>query len=107
MQLGTFEFTVLLATIELGEDAYAVPIRAAIEARTGRAPGRGALYTTLARLEAKGLLRSRMGGATPVRGGKRKRYYRLTAAGQKALSSAKVELLDYWRSLGRALEQWP
>jgi len=107
MGLGTFEFTVLLAVLELGENAYAVSILAAAQARTGRTPARGALYTTLARLEWKGLVRSRMGEATRVRGGKRKRYYRLTAAGQKALGAARSELLDRWRSLGRALEQWP
>ena len=107
MGLGTFEFTVLLAVLELGENAYAVSILEAIETRTGRSAARGALYTTLARLEAKSLLRSRMGEATGVRGGKRKRYYRLTAAGQKALLAAKSELVDQWRSLGRALEQLP
>jgi DNA-binding PadR family transcriptional regulator len=107
MGLGNFEFMVMLAVVELRDNAYAVPILGAIEARTGRAAARGALYTTLARLETKGLLRSRMGEATRVRGGKRKRFYRLTAAGTKELAASKSELVDQWRSLGRALEQWP
>jgi len=59
--LGEFEYAVLLAVLHLGEDAYAVPVRELIEQRTGRPVARGALYTGLDRLEAKGCLKSRMG----------------------------------------------
>ena len=59
--LGEFEYAVLLAILHLDEDAYAVPIRELIEQRTGRPVARGALYTGLDRLEAKGCLKSRMG----------------------------------------------
>ena len=68
--LGEFEYAVLLAILHLREDAYAVPVRELIEQRTGRPVARGALYTGLDRLEAKGCLKSRMGDATDERGGK-------------------------------------
>ena len=73
--LGEFEHLVLLAVLRVGEDAYAVPVRAEIESRAGRAVSRGALYTTLDRLEQKGLLRSRLGDPLPERGGRARRYY--------------------------------
>ena len=65
--LGEFEYAVLLAILHLQEDAYAVPVRELIEQRTGRPVARGALYTGLDRLEAKGCLKSRMGDATDER----------------------------------------
>ncbi|MEX0891269.1 MAG: helix-turn-helix transcriptional regulator, partial [Gemmatimonadota bacterium] len=67
--LGSFEHVVLLAALHLGEEAYAVSIREEIERRTGGAVARGAVYTTLMRLEGKGMLRSRMGAPPPGGGG--------------------------------------
>ena len=63
--LGEFEQVVLLAILRLGDDAYAIPVREEIETRTGRAVARGALYTALERLEAKGCLRSHMSAPLP------------------------------------------
>ena len=83
--LGEFEYAVLLSVLHLDEDAYAVPIRELIEQRTGRPVARGALYTGLDRLEAKGCLKSRMGDPSEERGGKARRYYTVTAAGMKAI----------------------
>ena len=60
------------------KDAYAVPVRELIEQRTGRPVARGALYTGLDRLEAKGCLKSRMGDPSEERGGKARRYYTVT-----------------------------
>jgi hypothetical protein len=71
--LGEFEYAILLAVLHLGDEAYAVPLRELIEERTGRPVARGALYTALERLEAKGCLRSRMGDPTPERGGRARR----------------------------------
>jgi PadR family transcriptional regulator len=85
--LGEFEQIALLAILRL-KDAYGVSIRAEIAARTGREPTRGALYTTLDRLEEKGLVKSRMGDPTPIRGGRAKRYYAVTGAGIKAIAQA-------------------
>jgi DNA-binding PadR family transcriptional regulator len=87
--LGEFEHLVLLAVLRLGAEAYAVPIRGAIEARAGRCVARGALYTTLDRLEQKGLLRSRLGEALAERGGRPRRYYTVTARGLASLRAAR------------------
>jgi DNA-binding PadR family transcriptional regulator len=101
--LGRFEHIVLLATLHVGADAYAVSIREEIQRRTRATPARGALYTTLARLEAKGLLASSVGEPTAVRGGKAKRYYRLTAAGETALRNSRMELVSAWTRAARLL----
>lgn len=84
--LGDFEYAVLLATLRLGDDAYGVSIRDEIASRSGRESSLGAVYTTLDRLEGKGFVASRMGLPTAVRGGRRKKLCRLTAAGERALS---------------------
>jgi PadR family transcriptional regulator PadR len=84
--IGDFEQRILFALIHLGADAYGVPIRSEIEARTGRAVSAGALYTALDRLEARGLVSSRLGEPTPERGGKRKRLYTVQPAGERALA---------------------
>lgn len=88
VSLGEFEQVVLLTVLRLREDAYGVPIRAKIAACTGREPAPGALYTTLDRLEEKGLLTSRFGDPTPQRGGRAKRYFLVTAAGVEAVAYA-------------------
>lgn len=86
--LGEFEQLVLLAVLRLGDEAYAVTIRQAIEEAAARTVSRGALYTTLERLEAKGLLSSRMGEPTADRGGRARRYHKITATGMRALRAA-------------------
>lgn len=73
--LREFELLVLLAVFSLGESAYPLAIGDAIEARTRRKASRGAVLITLERLEDKGLLTSRYGDPTPVRGGKAKRLF--------------------------------
>lgn len=83
--LGEFEQLVLLALARLGHDAYGVLIAEEIIGRTRRDVSLGAVYKTLDRLEAKGLIVSRMGLPTPERGGRRKKHYRVLAAGQRAL----------------------
>ena len=87
--LGEFEQIVLLAILRLdAEDAYGVPVRAEIANRTGRTPSPGALYTTLDRLEEKGFVVSRFGDPTPQRGGRAKRYFKVTKAGIAAVKRA-------------------
>jgi DNA-binding PadR family transcriptional regulator len=86
--LGEFEQVVLLAILRLGDAAYGVSIRREIAACTDREPSPGALYTTLERLEDKGLARSRFGDPTPERGGRAKRYFTVTARGVQALAHA-------------------
>jgi len=79
--LGGFEQTILLALLQLGPDADGVSIRRTIEARTGLETSTGALYTTLERLAKRELISFELGDATPERGGRRKRLYRLEEAG--------------------------
>ena len=88
--LGEFEQIVLLAILRLKGAAYGVSIRSEISQRTGREPSSGALYTTLDRLEQKGLLSSRIGDPTPQRGGRAKRYYRVTTSGAAAITRAQT-----------------
>jgi PadR family transcriptional regulator PadR len=82
--LGEFEFLLISAAIRLGEGAYGAAVREEIETSTGRKCSIGALYTTVDRLEAKGLLETWMGDATPQRGGRSKRMLRVTAKGVQA-----------------------
>jgi PadR family transcriptional regulator, regulatory protein PadR len=83
--LGEFEQIVLLAVLRLSDKAYGVTIRTEITECTGRNPAPGALYTTLDRLEEKGLLTSRFGDPTPERGGRAKRYFTVNSAGVEAV----------------------
>lgn len=79
--LGEFEYLLLSAAARLGDDAYGAAIREEIERATGGPCSVGALYTTLDRLEDKGLVETWLGEATQQRGGRRKRHVRVTASG--------------------------
>lgn len=102
--LGEFEQIVLLAILRLRDEAYAIPIREEIEARTGRKVARGALYTALDRLEAKRCVRSRMSAPLPERGGRARRCFTVTPAGVAALRSSRQALLRLWHGLEGLLE---
>jgi PadR family transcriptional regulator len=84
--LAEFELYVMLAIARLDDGAYGAAVRKAIEERTGRPISIGALYATLGRLSDKGLLRHHVSDPEPVRGGRSRKYYRLTAKGKSALS---------------------
>lgn len=90
--LGEFEQIVLLALIQLGDEAYGVLVRQEISTRTARDVSIGAIYSTLDRLEGKGFVTSALGESTPERGGRAKRYFALTAAGRKALEESQSAL---------------
>jgi DNA-binding PadR family transcriptional regulator len=98
--LGEFEQLVLLAVVRLGETAYGVSIADEIGSRTGREVSLGAVYKTLERLEDKGLVAGRVGQPTAERGGRRKKHYRVLAAGQRALRQS----LEALRSMTQGLE---
>lgn len=102
--LGEFEQMVLLAILRVGGDAYAIPVREELEARTGRTVARGALYTALDRLEAKRCLTSRLGEPLAERGGRARRYYTVTAPGLRSLRASRRALLELWRGLESQLE---
>jgi|SRR5437762_3592047 len=97
--LGEFEQSVLLAIAHLGDRAYGVTIRLEIETRTGREIAIGALYTSLARLERKGYVRSAMSDPTPQRGGRSKRQFALSATGAAALRQSRERLSRMWEGL--------
>jgi PadR family transcriptional regulator PadR len=82
--LGEFEYLLLTTAVKLGDDAYGAAIRKELEEITRRRCSIGALYTTLSRLENKGLVKTWMGQATPERGGRAKRMVRVTAKGIQA-----------------------
>jgi len=105
MALGEFEQLVLLAVLHLGEDAYGLAIVDAIEERTGRTISRSSLYITFDRLEAKGLLTSELRTGDETRGGKLRRYVRVTPEALAELSNARATLLGMWKGLEPMLEQ--
>jgi len=94
--LGELEQIVLLAVMRLGERAYAVPILEQIEEQAGRQVARGALYTALDRLEAKGCLRSRLGEPLAERGGRARRYFTVTPMAVRALKESRLALMRLW-----------
>ena len=102
--LGEFEHIIVLALLRLEDRAYGVTVRQEIEFRTHREVSVGAVYATLNRLETKGFVKSHCGDPTPERGGRSKRFFRVTAKGvsavnrtQRALQSM-TEGLDLVRS---------
>ena len=90
--LGEFEIYVLLAVKRLGDDAYGITIRRAIDERTGRDVAIGAIYATLGRLEDKRLVRHVVSDPQPVQGGRSRKCYRLTPAGERALAHSTTML---------------
>jgi PadR family transcriptional regulator PadR len=82
--IGEFEYLLITAAARLGDGAYGAAIREEISAATGRSCSIGALYTTVDRLQTKGLLKTWMGDATPQRGGRAKRMIRVTPKGVQA-----------------------
>ena len=89
----------MLTVAILDEEAYGVTVTQEIEQKTGRSVGFSTVHTTLQRLEEKGYLSSHMGGATAERGGRRKRFFAVTAAGRKALQEVKQVREELWSSL--------
>lgn len=100
MTLGVLELTTLLAVARLRDDAYGLAIKRDLARRTGRDYSVGALYTTLQRLEDKGLLTSRLSEPLRVRGGRSRRHFALTGAGARALRDAERHAKSIWSGVG-------
>src|SRR5690348_14787990 len=98
--LGEFEQIVLLAVLRLGDSAYVVSIRIEIAAHTKREPAPVALYTILDRMEQNGLIQLHFGDPTPQRGGRAKRYVKVTKKGRAAV----VAVQRSYQSLLRGLD---
>ncbi len=93
------ELMILLAIVRLRDDAYGVPISAEIEARTGREVATASVYAILERLEARGFVKSQLGEATAMRGGRAKTYFRVTARGLAQVRETQHALQELWRGL--------
>jgi PadR family transcriptional regulator PadR len=97
--LGEFELMVLLTIIHLGEDAYGVPLSRELAIRRGRDVSVGSVYAALDRLEAKGFVASYLGESTPERGGRAKRFFRVTQQGLRSAHATRNVLSKLWKSL--------
>ena len=97
--LGEFEHIVLLALLRLNTNAYGAAIRKLLHEEINRDVALGALYSTLERMEKKGLVTSKLGEATPQRGGRPKRFFSVTAEGKAALKHAKQAIDILWKGM--------
>ena len=103
--LGEFEHLLLLTVLRLGSTAHGVDIARELEERAGRRVSRGALYTSLDRLETKGLLRWKVAAGTPARDGIPRRLYAVTPAGLSALRASRDVLRRMWQGLDPVLKE--
>ncbi len=101
--LGEFEQLVLLAVLKAGDSAYGTRVLEEVRTAGVRRASRGAVYVTLGRLEEKGLLRARPAEAGGERGGRPRRYLRVTSEGLRALRSSRATLLRLWTGLESVL----
>jgi PadR family transcriptional regulator len=97
--LGNFDLMLLLAILRLDEDAYGVTIAQELEEQTGREVVVASVYATLERLQERGLVTSSVGESTPERGGRAKRYFRITTAGIREVRDARRSLMNLWKGL--------
>jgi PadR family transcriptional regulator, regulatory protein PadR len=97
--LGTFEQSVLLSILGLGEEAYGRAILNGVQKSLQRNVSAGAVYSTLERLEASGLVTSKLAPGTAIRGGRARRYYTVAAAGRRALSETRQALTAIWENV--------
>ena len=97
--LSNFELMVMLAIIRIGNDAYGVSISDEIEETIGSEALLGSVYDALTRLEEKGLVASRLGDATPERGGRAKRHFRPTSKGLRIVRDTQRALVKLWKGL--------
>ena len=97
--LGAFDLMILLALMRLGEGAYGVPISREIEETSGRVVALATLYATLTRLEKNGLVSSKLGEPTAERGGRAKRFFRVTARGLREVRDAQRVFTSLWTGI--------
>lgn len=97
--LGDFELMVMLAVMRLRDNAYGIPISRVIEQESGREVALGSVYAALERLEARGYVTSHLGKPTAERGGRAKRYFRITPSGQGSVRETQQALIRLWQGL--------
>jgi PadR family transcriptional regulator, regulatory protein PadR len=103
--LGEFEHLLLLTVLRLGAEAFGADVARDLDQRASRAVSRGALYTSLDRLEEKGLVRWKAAAGTPARNGLPRRLYSVTPAGVTALRESRATLQRMWRGLEHLLKE--
>ena len=105
--LTDFELMIVLAILRIGDDAYGVEIAREIEVTAGRRVLLGAAYAALDRLESSGIVSSWTGTPTPERGGRAKRFFRVTARGVRAARDTQQALVALWRDVSQLEEKHP
>ena len=103
MPLGEFEEIVLLLVAAQHDQAYGLSVTRAIEEELNRSVTMSSVHTALYRLEEKGMVESKVGGATKERGGRRKRLFTITALGKRALVEARDARLQLWSMIPEAV----
>ena len=103
--IGEFEQLLLLSVLRLGDGAFGIAIARELDERAGRRVSRGALYTSLDRLEDKGLVRWKSGPGSPERAGLPRRLYTVTPSGLAALRESREVLRRMWRGLDHLLKE--
>ena len=103
--LTDFELMILLATLRAGEEAYGVEIAREIERTGGRKVLLGAAYAALDRLERNGLVASSVGSPTAERGGRAKRFFRVTARGLQSVKDTQRALMALWKDVPQLKER--
>lgn len=97
--LGEFELMILLTIVRLGDEAYGVPLSRELSTIRGADVSVGSVYAALDRLELKGLIASSLGDPSPERGGRAKRYFRVTKQGLQSVRETRRILTKLWKSL--------
>jgi DNA-binding PadR family transcriptional regulator len=97
--ISNFELMVMLALIRLGDEAYGVPISLEIEEQSGRDVALGSVYAALERLHNRGMVTSSVGEPTAERGGRAKRYFKVTGKGMKVIQETQLTLTRMWKGL--------
>jgi len=97
--IGNFELMVMLAVLRVGDEAYGVPIGDELSETTGREVALASVYAALERLTAKGLVACALGESTPERGGRAKKYFRVTTKGLREVRSTQRTLVKLWKGL--------
>ena len=97
--LSDFELISMLVLLRLGDGAYGVSIAREIEEQTKREVKLGSVYATLQRLQEKGFVVSELGEPTPERGGRAKRYFRVTRQGMRKVRETRQTLIRLWQGV--------
>lgn len=100
--LGAFEQAILVVIVGLRESAYGRTIFHQVQECLRRNVSAGAVYTTLERLEHRGLIRGKLEEGPPIRGGRPRRYYSVTPEGVHALNNTRKAMTEMWKRI-----EWP